>query len=267
MIVVYPSKWAVSAALLQEHDGVYWPVTFTSRTLKPNEIKYGMVKKEVLALLRILDIGYTMLVAREIKVLTRHTTLAWLVQSSGLNGRLERWAALLSNWTLEIKKCEKGEGELLGTLAASITPREEVDEMLIAIAPRKQPKHTRSMPPPTVEEAESLWVISFEGSARTKRKGGAYSAIVWKIPEWEIVNVAAEYATDLTVNDAEYRGLLLGFDLLDDQARGRIIICGDSDLVIRQICGEIDCKAPGLQLLRHKLWNHSDRGRSTNFYT
>lgn len=56
VIVVYASKWAVSAALLQEFEGMYWPVTFTSRTLKPNEINYGMVEKEVLALLRILDV-------------------------------------------------------------------------------------------------------------------------------------------------------------------------------------------------------------------
>ena len=35
VIVVYASKWAVSVALLQEHDGVYWPVTFISRTVKP----------------------------------------------------------------------------------------------------------------------------------------------------------------------------------------------------------------------------------------
>ena len=152
MIVVYSIKRVVSGSLLQEHDGVYWPVTFTSRTLKPNEINYGMVEKEVLALLRILDIGYTMLVSREIKVLTRHSTLAWLVQSSGLNGRLGRWAALLSNWTLEIKKCKKIEDEILDTLAASITSPEEVDEMLIAIAPRKQPKHTMIMPPSTVEK-------------------------------------------------------------------------------------------------------------------
>ena len=47
VIVVYASKWAVSAALLQQHDGVYWPATFTSRTLKPNKINYGMVEKEV----------------------------------------------------------------------------------------------------------------------------------------------------------------------------------------------------------------------------
>ena len=42
VIVVYASKWAVSAVLLQEHDGTYWPVTFTSRKLKSNEINYGM---------------------------------------------------------------------------------------------------------------------------------------------------------------------------------------------------------------------------------
>lgn len=87
-------------------------------------------------------------------------------------------AALLSNWTLEIRKCEKGEDEILGTLAASITPREEVDEMLIAIAPRKQPRQTLSMPPPTVNENESLLVAKFDRSARTKRKGRSYSAII-----------------------------------------------------------------------------------------
>ena len=32
VIVVYASKRSVSASLLQEYDGVYWPVTFTSRT-------------------------------------------------------------------------------------------------------------------------------------------------------------------------------------------------------------------------------------------
>ena len=43
-----------------------------------------MVEKEVLDLLRILDIGYTILVAREIKLVSRHSTLAWMVQSSGI---------------------------------------------------------------------------------------------------------------------------------------------------------------------------------------
>uniref|UniRef100_H3H5Y4 Uncharacterized protein n=1 Tax=Phytophthora ramorum TaxID=164328 RepID=H3H5Y4_PHYRM len=259
VIVVYASQWAISAALVQEHDGVYWPVTFTSRTLKPNEINYGIVDKEVLALLRMLDVNYTLLATRSILVLSRHSTLAWLVNSAGFQGRLGNWAALLSEWTLEIRKCTKGEDEILGAIAASITPRAEVDEALIAIAPVKQPRQTITMPPPTVEADEALLVASFDGSARVKRSGGAYSAIVWRLPGWTIVTAASEYMPDLTVNEAEYRGLLLCFGLLSTMDRGRVVICGDSNLVIRQMRGEIACKAPGLLLLREKAM---DRLRS-----
>ena len=118
--------------------------------------------------------------------------------------------------------------------------------------PRISSKKDYKYASPYGEKNEELLVVSFDGSARTKRKGGSYSAIIWNLPEWTIVAAASEYATDLTVNEAEYRGLLLGFDLLENQTRGRVIICGDSNLVIRQMRGEIDCKAPGLQLLRLK---------------
>ncbi|POM61233.1 reverse transcriptase [Phytophthora palmivora] len=71
-----PRQYLQDKGYKWEHDGVYKPVTFISRTLKPNEINYGIVDKEVLALLRILAICYTQLVTRSIKVLTRHSTLA-----------------------------------------------------------------------------------------------------------------------------------------------------------------------------------------------
>ena len=53
-------------------------------------------------------------------------------------------------------------------------------------------------------------------------------------------------------NEAEYRGMLLGFDLLADRTRGSIIICGDYNLVIRQMRGEINFIAPGLKMLHYK---------------
>ncbi|GMF48262.1 unnamed protein product [Phytophthora fragariaefolia] len=108
VVVVYASAWAISAALMQEYAGVYYLILFTSRTLKSNELNYGVVEKEVLTLLRILDLGYNMLVGRQIQVLTRHSTLVWLFRSAGLQGRLGQWAALLSPWALEIVKCKKG---------------------------------------------------------------------------------------------------------------------------------------------------------------
>ena len=48
------------------------PVTFTSRNLKVNEVRYGTVEKKVLELLRILDACYSLLVSLPIKDLTRH---------------------------------------------------------------------------------------------------------------------------------------------------------------------------------------------------
>ena len=130
---------------------------------------------------------------------------------------------------MDIRRCEKGEDEILGTLAASITPLQEVDEMLIAIAPKKQPRQTIIMPTPTVKEEENLCVDIFDGSARVKRKSGACSAIVWRLPGWKVVAAAYDLVPDLTVNEAEYRGLLLCFDLLKDQTRGRVVVCGDSN--------------------------------------
>ncbi|KAE8885265.1 hypothetical protein PF005_g24874 [Phytophthora fragariae] len=210
VVIVYASDWAISGVLTQVHDDVYMPVKFTSRTLKPNELNYDIVEKEILALLRVLNECYTMLAGRPVRVLTRHTTLAWLFRSKGLQGRLSQWAAILSPWKLEICRSMRGEEELLGTLAASITPRAFVDAALEEIAPRKRASRIAVIPVPGVASDEILHVLSFDGSAKAKREGGTYSAVIWRLQDWEIVRAASGYATDLTVNEAEYRGLLLG---------------------------------------------------------
>ena len=79
-------------------------MTFLSRTLKPNENNYVMVEEEALALHIISDVRYVMLVLREIKVLTRYLTLAWLVESPGINRRMGRWAVLPFKWTLQVRR-------------------------------------------------------------------------------------------------------------------------------------------------------------------
>ncbi|OWZ09793.1 LOW QUALITY PROTEIN: reverse transcriptase [Phytophthora megakarya] len=247
VVIVYASDWVISTSLTQEHDGIYHPVAFASRTLKANELNYNVTEKKVFALRRILDLYYNLLVGREIRVLTRHSTLAWLFKSTGLQGRLGQWSALLAPWTLEITKCTKGEDEILGVIAASITPRAKIDDALTEIAPRKEPKRRIQAPIPTVDREEELWVVNFDGPAQVKRGGGAFSAIVWRLPGWEVVKARSGYLESLTVNEAEYNGLILGLDMLENLDHKRLVVC-----VIRQVRGEIDCKAPGLTLLKRK---------------
>ncbi|OWZ10119.1 reverse transcriptase [Phytophthora megakarya] len=248
VVVVYASDWAISGAVMQEYDQIYYPVMFPSRTLKSDELNYGIVEKEVLALLRTLDLNYNTLVVRSIQVLTRHSTLAWLFRSNALLGRLGQWAAFF----ILDPRDRQGEDEIQGTLAASITPRSEVDKALISITPKKEPRRNIQAPIPTVRSDEDLYVTSFDGSARVKRDGGVYSAILWKLPEWTVVKARSGYTEGLPVNEAEYHGLFLCLDLLEGTDPLRLVICGDSNLVIRHVRGEIDCKAHGLTLLRQK---------------
>ena len=109
---------------------------------------------------------------RPIKDLTRHSTLAWLVRSPGLQGRRGNWAAFLSQWTLEVVKCKRGEDEKLWTLTASITPRDNVDSILSAITPKKQSCQAITVVSHTIEPDEVLYVVSVDGSAYIFLKAG-----------------------------------------------------------------------------------------------
>ncbi|KAG6583024.1 reverse transcriptase [Phytophthora cinnamomi] len=107
------------------------------------------------------------------------------------------------------------------------------------------------IPVPVVMHDEELHVMSFDGSAKGKREGDAFSAVVWQLPGWEVVRAASSYAMDLTINEAEYRGLLLGCSLLEGvDGIARLVVYGDSNLIIRQMRDEMECKSPGLRLLR-----------------
>ena len=76
--------------------------------------------------------------------------------------------------------------------------------------------------------------------------------MIWRLSKWTIVVTESRYDHELTVNEAEYNGLLICLGLLTDLERGRLILCGDYNLVIQQMRGEIYYKAPGLLLLKHK---------------
>ncbi|OWZ13922.1 reverse transcriptase [Phytophthora megakarya] len=154
--------------------------------------------------------------------------------------------------TLELTKCTKVEDEILGAIAASITQRATIDDDLADIASRKEPKRQNQAPIPTVDREAELWVVSFDGSAQVKRGGSAFSAIVGSLPGSEVVkaryvflhlncnNGISDYLESLTMNEAEYNGLILGLDMLEKLDRKRLVR------------GEIDCKAPELTLLKQK---------------
>ncbi|OWZ16157.1 reverse transcriptase [Phytophthora megakarya] len=100
--------------------------------------------------------------------------------------------------------CIKDKDEILGALIASITPRSDADKALILLAPKKEPRRKIQTSTPTIKRDKDLYAIR-----RVKRGGGAYSAILWKLPECSVLKARSGYDEGLTANEEEYHGLLL----------------------------------------------------------
>ncbi|OWZ12015.1 reverse transcriptase [Phytophthora megakarya] len=102
----------------------------------------------------------------------------------------------------------------------------------------------------SISVAKGFWGLDKVGYRGHRVSIGG--AIAWSLPGWEVAKARSGNLESLTVNEAEYNGLILGLDMLEGLDRKRLVICGDSNLVIQQVRGEIDCEAPGLTLMKRK---------------
>ncbi|OWZ13628.1 hypothetical protein PHMEG_00013012 [Phytophthora megakarya] len=145
-------------------------------------------------------------------------------------------------WNLDVRKIQRDEDGLAAILGAGITPREHLDEVAEELIPAKE----RAIPPPiiSVEMLEDTFegiVLSFDGAAKTSTRQCSCGCILWELPGWNILDAQGFIPEDVTVNDAEYGGLLNSLTMV--QARGvrDPIAVGDSRIVIQQVQGLINC--------------------------
>ncbi|POM71980.1 Hypothetical protein PHPALM_11382 [Phytophthora palmivora] len=71
--------------------------------------------------------------------------------------------------------------------------------------------------------------------------------ILWRLPGWEILDAQGFILGNVTVNDAEYHGLLKGLALAIERGVKDIVVVGDSRIAIQQAQGLINCNQPNLQ--------------------
>lgn len=253
-LVLYTNNWAFGAAVCQEFEEEMHPVRFYSKVFQDNERGYTPAEKEVLALLKTLEAAADVFAGQEITVYARYSTMKWLFDSKSLTGRAVQWAVLLSPWTLRIIRSDVTPLQLVAILAASVVPPEKLDEVLDSIAPMKLVKqNTLIAPMPSLRRDMQGIIVTFDGAVRTKEpKMGSYGAIVWKTPEWRVLAAAYDVAPGLTVNDSEYCALIMGLELALQHTKERIIICGDSRIVIGQVNGDLRCHQPNLVLWLNK---------------
>ncbi|KAE9295409.1 hypothetical protein PR003_g24021 [Phytophthora rubi] len=248
VIIPHANQWAAGAVLGQEYEGVIHSVRFTGRVLNDAELRYHVAEKEVVAVMGVLDVFQTLVQNCLVKVFTRHSVLSWLLKSKTDDGRCVRWGVILSHWNLEVHKVQRDEGGLPVILGAGITPREHLDEVAESLIPAKG----RVKAPPVISmemlEADFAgYVLSFDGAAKTSTRQGSCGCIIWELPGWNILAAHGFILEDVTVNDAEYYGLLKGLTLASERDIQDLVVVGHSCIVIQQVQGLINCNQPNLQ--------------------
>ncbi|GMF14647.1 unnamed protein product [Phytophthora fragariaefolia] len=160
-------KKIVSTTLLRHPD------RFTGRVLNNAELRYHVAEKEVIAVLRVLQVFRTLLEGCRLEVYTRHSVFKWIIQSKTADGRCVPWEAILSHWDITVRKVQRDENGLAAIMGAGITPREHLDEVAESLIPAK--RRVRKPPVLSVEMLDDTYqgiVLSFDGAAKTSTRRG-----------------------------------------------------------------------------------------------
>ncbi|OWZ15652.1 reverse transcriptase [Phytophthora megakarya] len=233
VIIPHPNQWAAFAVLGQVYDGTILPVRFTGRVLNYSELRYHSAKKDVIPIFRVLQDFRTMLEG----CLYIHQVLR-----SKMGPHFENRPRTMR--TLKVQRDKDGLPAIMG---AGITPREHLDKVAESLILTKA--HTRAHPVVSMAMLGSDYagiVIRFDRAAKTPTKKGSCGCILWKLPEWRVIQARCFTLKDVTVNNAEYQGLRNGLVMSSERNVEDLVVVRDSRIVIQQVQGLINCHQPNL---------------------
>ena len=97
------SDYVVGVVLGQTKDRKHHAISYASKTLSGPQLNYATTKKELLAIVFVIDKFRSYLVGAKVIVYTDHVALKYLLTKKDAKPRLIRWILLLQEFDLEIK--------------------------------------------------------------------------------------------------------------------------------------------------------------------
>lgn len=111
---------------------------------------------------------------------------------------------------------------------------------------------------------DRTWTLRCDGGARGN-PGPAASGFVLTDPEGRTVEARGDYLGTATNNVAEYRALISGLEAAARHGAAPLLVCMDSELVVRQMIGEYRVKNAGLKPLHEQAQRLAARIRPLGF--
>jgi hypothetical protein len=157
--------------------------------------------------------------AHEITVVT-HFPLQRILRNPEATGRIVEWALELSSFALKFESTSTIQSRALAEFIAEWTPTQDEETQEATLLGKE-----------TVKE----WIMYFDGAFSLQ---GAGAGVLLVAPTGEHLKYVVQMhfpREQATNNTAEYEGLLAGLRIVVDLGIKRLIIRGDSQLVVKQV--------------------------------
>ncbi|CAL9029587.1 unnamed protein product, partial [Prunus brigantina] len=109
---------------------------------------------------------------------------------------------------------------------------------------------------------KNYWTMYFDGSSTEARSG---AGVVIKSPQGQRWQFAFQLDFRCTNNQAEYEALIIGLEILGEMKATRVLVYGDSQLVINQLTWDYQCTSENLTLYYVTALNAADQFSRISF--
>nr|MCH9869417.1 reverse transcriptase-like protein [Serratia marcescens] len=239
---------SLGALLAQNNEeGKENALYYLSRRLHGAEFKYSLIEKYCLSLILAVQKLRHYLLAHEVTLISRVDPLKHLLQKPILSGRLAKWAVILLEFTIAYAQQKAIKGQALADfLAAHPLPADVPANFDL---PDEEVLYT--------EDNVPVWKMYFDGASSAKTIPGedtprirAGIGLVFISPEGGIIYHSFSLTEPRTNNEAEYEALIAGLEIAHRLQVKCLHVYGDSQLVVRQVCGEYQVIKP--ELIKYK---------------
>jgi ribonuclease HI len=213
-LCVAANTQTIGSAHIQAFEGKERVVAYLSRKLLDPETRYSAAEKLCLCVYYSCTKCRHYLFNAECIVYSKFDVIKHML-SMPMNGRIGKWILALSEFEFKIESAKAVKGQII---ADFITEHHDSSINLLEITP---------------------WPLFFDGSSCGK--GGGVGILLIS-PRGEMFEFVVPIQPTATNNQAEYEALLRGIQYLKEAKAISVEIFGDSELVIKQLNGQYECR-------------------------
>ncbi|CAL9004531.1 unnamed protein product [Prunus brigantina] len=212
------------------------------------ELNYSPVEKLCLALYFAATKLRHYMLPSVVQIISKTDLIKYMLTRPIIRGRIGKWTMALSEFTFQYVAQRSVKGQALADFLAHHPTQGQEGETEVEIGMARMEKN--------------YWTMYFDGSSTESRSG---AGVVIESPQGQRWQFAFQLDFRCTNNQAEYEALIIGLEILQGMKATRVLVYGDSQLVINQLTGDYQCTSENLAMYYVTALNTADQFSRISF--